>query len=128
MLHINSSVGTAAQKSSKCSLIQRPAIILAMLLLCAVFSGCTDSFGDNYKYDWVVKTTYTNGDIDTLNCSYNSFKGNECYLYLKVSESGLLSSGGTTPCLIVGCGFRQQVVSCDIRKYEVLSLSKVSLK
>ena len=37
MLHRNSSAGTAAQKSSKCSLIQRQAIILAMLLLCAVF-------------------------------------------------------------------------------------------
>ena len=40
MLHRNSSAGTAAQKSSKCSLVQRPAIILAMLLLCAVFSSC----------------------------------------------------------------------------------------
>ena len=39
MLHRNSSAGTAAQKSSKSSLIQRPAIILAMLLLCAV--SCT---------------------------------------------------------------------------------------
>ena len=37
MLHRNSSAGTAVQKSSKSSLIQRPAIILAMLLLCAVF-------------------------------------------------------------------------------------------
>lgn len=128
MLNRNSSVGTAAQKSSKSSLLQRPAIILAMLLLCAFYSGCSDSFGDNYKYDWVVKATYTNGDVDTLKCTYNSFKGNECYLYLKISESGLLSSGGTTPCLIVGCGFRQSTVSCDIRKYEVLSLSKVSIK
>jgi hypothetical protein len=38
MSNRNSSAGTAAQKSSKCSLIQRPAIILAMLLLCAVLS------------------------------------------------------------------------------------------
>ena len=36
MLNRNLSAGTAAQKSSKCSLIQRPAIILAMLLLVAV--------------------------------------------------------------------------------------------
>lgn len=39
MLHRNSSAGTAAPQSSKSSLIQRPAIILAMLLLCAVFSS-----------------------------------------------------------------------------------------
>ena len=38
MLHRNSSAGTVAQKSSKSSLIQRSAIILAMLLLCAVLS------------------------------------------------------------------------------------------
>lgn len=38
MLNRNSSAGTAAQKSSKSSLLQRPAIILAMLLLCAVLS------------------------------------------------------------------------------------------
>ncbi len=38
MLNRNSSAGTAAQKWFKCSLLQRPAIILAMLLLlCAVF-------------------------------------------------------------------------------------------
>jgi len=41
MLHRNSSAGTTAQKSSKCSLIQRPAITLAMLLLVAVF-GCKE--------------------------------------------------------------------------------------
>lgn len=38
MLNRNSSAGTAAQKWFKCSLLQRPAIILAMLLLCAVLS------------------------------------------------------------------------------------------
>jgi len=38
MLNRNSSAGTAAIKSSKCSLLQRPAIILAILLLCAVLS------------------------------------------------------------------------------------------
>jgi hypothetical protein len=37
MLNRNPSAGTAAKKSSKCSLLQRPAIILAMLLLCAVY-------------------------------------------------------------------------------------------
>ena len=38
MLNRKLSARTAAQKSSKSSLIQRPAIILAMLLLCAVLS------------------------------------------------------------------------------------------
>lgn len=43
MIHRNSSAGTAAQKSSKSSLMQRPAIILAMLLLCAVFCQGQDT-------------------------------------------------------------------------------------
>jgi hypothetical protein len=38
MLNRNLLAGTAAQKRFKCSLLQRPAIILAMLLLCAVLS------------------------------------------------------------------------------------------
>jgi hypothetical protein len=38
MQNRNSSARTAAQKSSKSPLLQRPAIILAMLLLCAVLS------------------------------------------------------------------------------------------
>ena len=38
MSYRNSSAGTAAKKSFKSSLILRPAIILAMLLLCAVSS------------------------------------------------------------------------------------------
>jgi hypothetical protein len=38
MKNRNSSAGNAAQKWFKCPLIQRPAIILAMLLLCAVLS------------------------------------------------------------------------------------------
>lgn len=43
MLHRNSSAGTVAQKSSKRSLIQRSAIILAMLLLCAVYCQGQDT-------------------------------------------------------------------------------------
>jgi hypothetical protein len=39
MLNRNLSARTAAQKWFKCSLLQRPAIILAMLLLCAVLSA-----------------------------------------------------------------------------------------
>ena len=38
MLNRNSSAGTAAKKWFKSSLLQRPAIILAILLLCAVLS------------------------------------------------------------------------------------------
>lgn len=102
-------------------------VLAAILLLCAVFSSC-DNWGTNYVYKWKAKVTYTNGQIDTVSYEYKSFKGNEAHTYLKVSENGLLSSAGTTPCLIVGCGFRQDVVVCDVRKYEILQHSRVLVK
>jgi len=64
MLHRNSSAGTAAQKSSKCSLIQRPAIILAMLLLCAVFCQAQTRM----KSTW--NPYELTGKMDTVNRYY----------------------------------------------------------
>lgn len=47
---------TTAPQSSKCSLIQRPAIILAMLLLCAVFCQGQKVNSCNYKnVDTLIK-------------------------------------------------------------------------
>lgn len=40
MLNRNSSARTAAQKSSKCSSLFRPATLAAILMLAAVFSSC----------------------------------------------------------------------------------------
>jgi hypothetical protein len=73
MLHRNSSAGTAAQKSSKCSLIQRPAIILAMLLLCAVFCQ-----GQDIKFS-----------IDTTKHSFLSVS--EWTLQIQDSAKGLVA-------------------------------------
>jgi hypothetical protein len=98
-----------------------------LLVMCCFFS-CSSNFGHNYTYKWKLAVIYTNGEKDTVNCQYNSFKGNECYLTLKISESGLLSSGGTEPCIIMGCGFYSEPVVCGVRKYEILNLDKVLLK
>jgi len=65
MLHRNSSAGTAAQKSSKCSLIQRPAIILAMLLLCAVLSTEAQTFKESTWNPYELT-----GKMDTVNRYY----------------------------------------------------------
>ena len=49
MQNRNSSARTAAQKSSKCSLLFRQAPILAILMLVAVcFSSCKSNFIDDY--------------------------------------------------------------------------------
>jgi len=70
MLNRNSSAETAAQKSSKSSLIQRHAIILAMLLLCAVYSKAQLSFGGSLVRDcgtWKTDTSYSDwATIDTI--------------------------------------------------------------
>jgi hypothetical protein len=65
MLHRNSSAGTAAQQSSKSSLIQRPAIILAMLLLCAVLSTEAQTFKESTWNPYELT-----GKMDTVNRYY----------------------------------------------------------
>ena len=66
-------------------------VIYGVLLIVSIFlSGC--KYGPDYTYTWKVAVVYTNGDKDTLNCQYDSFKGNECFLYLKTSESGALTN------------------------------------
>lgn len=69
MLHRNSSAGTAAKQSSKCLLIQRPAIILAMLLLCAVFVQA------QAKYDTtrVIMLVSDTSDQNTITTDYDTF-------------------------------------------------------
>ena len=48
MQNRNSSARTAAQKSSKCSLLFRQAPILAILMLAVCFSSCKSNFIDDY--------------------------------------------------------------------------------
>lgn len=89
MLNRNSSAGTAAPQCSKSLLIQRPAIILAMLLLCAVFSGCSKKEESKRRYFFIgydvsnserrnVGNFYSNGEllnVDSFtNVVYRMFK------------------------------------------------------
>ena len=102
-------------------------VLYGVLLLVVVFlSGC--KYGPDFTYKWKVAVVYTNGDKDTLNCQYDSFKGNECFLYLKTTESGLLTSASVSPCIVIGCGVYSKPVACEVRKYEILSLDKIPLE
>ena len=112
---------------TKTSILAVTKAFFILLVMCC-FLSCSSNFGTNYTYKWKLAVIYTNGEKDTVDCQYNSFKGNECYLTLKISESGLLSSGGTEPCIIMGCGFYSKPVVCGVRKYEILNLNKVLLK
>ena len=118
---------TKVNMKTKTSILALTKAFFILLVMCCFFS-CSSNFGTNYIYKWKLAVVYTNGEKDTVNCQYNSFKGNECYLTLKISESGLLSSGGTEPCIIMGCGFYSEPVVCGVRKYEILNLDKVLLK
>jgi hypothetical protein len=118
---------TNINMKTKTSILVVTKAFFILLVMCC-FLSCSSNFGTNYTYKWKLAVVYTNGEKDTVNCQYDSFKGNECYLTLKISESGLLSSGGTEPCIIMGCGFYSEPVVCGVRKYEVLNLDKVLLK
>ena len=96
-----------------------------MLLL---FIGCKRKYPPDYNYQWTIKVTYTNGDIDTVECGRDSFKGNPVFLWLKTSSNGALVSGGTTPCLFVSCGLYKSPIVCGVRKYEILSKTKSPLE
>ena len=75
-----------------------------------------------------IKDYYTDNKYFGFNNLKELIKGNECYLTLKISESGLISSGGTESCIIMGCRFYSTPVVCGVRKYEILSLDKMLLK
>lgn len=106
-------------------------LVIAALIACLPFlciKMVSRDYGDNYKYKWKVAVTYTNGDQDTLDCEYDSFKGNECFLYLSHSEGGPLSGGSSGNCIITGCGFHKRLIVCGVRKYEVLTLDRIPIK
>ncbi len=100
--------------------------IIYLVLITILFCSCTE-YGQDYNYRYKVKVTYTDSAVDTLECNRNSFKGNKVYLYLKISESGLLSSTGTSPCLVIGCGFYKKTIVCGVRKFEILSSDTIAI-
>ena len=100
-----------------------------LLILVAIFylSSCSEG-PINYTYKWKIAVVYTNGEKDTINCQYDSFNGNNCYLNLKISEVGLVETNAIDPCITMGCGVYEEAVTCGVRRYEILSLEKVLLK
>lgn len=105
--------------------VKIPHIALFILLFVILLDGC--KYGQDYKYTYTAKVTYTDSSVDTVVFGRESFKGNPVVVYLKVSESGVLSSGGTSPCLMIGCGFYSTPVVCGVRKYEIISESKEAI-
>ena len=105
----------------------RKKTILLYLILVTIFIGGCFNYGQDYKYTYTAKVTYTDSAIDTMIFSYDSFKGNPVYVYISTSNDGFLTSGTITPSLIIGCGFRSKVIACGVRKYEILNESKVEL-
>jgi len=114
-------------KNNFLSIIVKSLILIIIIIIMCCLSSCFNN-KNNYTYKWKLSVVYTNGDKDTIDCEYDSFNGNDCYLTLKISESGLLTSGGTEPCIITGCGFYWKPVVCGVRKYEIISLEKILLE
>ena len=113
--------------------MKKIAYIIIVLLICIFFGCisrddyCSNEHRQNYTYTYTANITYTDGSIDTLVFSRDSFNGNDVHVYLKISENGLLTSAGISPCLVIGCGFYERAVACGVRKYEILNKLKVKL-
>lgn len=82
----------------------------------------------DYDYQWKLKVTYTNGDIDTVQCGRNSFNGNPVDVYIMTTEPLSITSGGVNSCLTMKCGLYYTRLSCGVRKFEILSFDKTLLK
>lgn len=93
---------------------------LLLFLIPLVLLGCSYT---NHTYYYTAVVTYTDGGVDTLEFSYDGFKGNEVYVALK-TQGGMFSNQ-SSPCLIIGCGFYYNSVACGVRKYELIHKKKV---
>jgi len=96
---------------------------LYTFLIVILFQSCIE-YEPDYNYKYTAKITYQNGDIDTLSFNRESFKGNKVYVYIKTTESGIISSSSISPCLVIACGFYKKTIACGVRKYEIISESK----
>jgi hypothetical protein len=96
-------------------------LMFIFLLFVCVTLSCTQStnYGPDYSYKWKIKTTYTNSAIDTIDCSYDSFNGNECVVILRGDGGG---------CINMQCGLRRKIVACGVRRFEILNFEKILIK
>ncbi len=88
-------------------------------------TSCSTKHRTDYNYQFEVRVIFTNGDIDTVYCERNSFKGNEVGIWLK-TESGLLQ-GGMSPTLIMQCGLYQTTLVSEVRYFNVLKTTRTEL-
>ncbi len=99
-------------------------IIIGISITIMLFNGCYND--PNYNYQWDIKVTYNNGDIDTISCDRDSFNGNKVILFLS-AETGAFSGSGSS-CIYMQCGLSKKTITCGVRKYNIIHESKILLK
>lgn len=83
MLKLHPSAWTAAQKSSKCSLLQRPALIATILMLAAVLSSCNNEKYPKYSLETIqfvpdsLKTEYRKFITETVRAASQHMVGGD---------------------------------------------------
>ena len=95
-----------------------------ILFLVSFLYSCTETI---YTHKWDLAVFYTDGSKDTLSCEYNSTLSKGC-VWLQTSTGGLISRGGTSPCVVMNCGMLNTTVVCDVRRFEILSHNTEILK
>jgi len=95
--------------------------LVSIIIIIFFFSGCYN-FDPDYTYKWDIEVTYTNGDIDTISCGRDSFKGNEVSLYLSARSSGFSGSGSA--CVYMSCGMEKEAIVCGVRKFDIICEQK----
>jgi len=90
------------------------------LIITVVFMTVLLSCAPYVTHKWVVKVTYTNGDVDTLNIQCES--RNKTHLYIQTSEQRGFGAAEVPACLIAYDREWGKVKTfcCGVRKFEIL--------
>jgi len=100
-------------------LIDGKTVIIGAIITLFLY-GCQSKAHKTPYFEFISEVTYTDSSIDTLTFGRNGFKGNKVIVYIKTSDSGFISSAGTSPCLVMQCGFYTTTIACGVRKFSIL--------
>lgn len=100
--------------------------LVVFLLLSIIIYSCKKP--KDYEHTYNIKVVYSDNVIDTLIYKRVSFNGNSIGLYIKTKESGIITNTKLIPCLVSHCGFYTENIACYVKRFEIISDTKILYK
>ena len=99
-------------------------LVIFLVLACIIMTQSCDT--NDYSNSFVIRVTYMNGDVDTIDYNRVSFGDEDMVIELNIATGGLLSGAGTTPCIVsYNNSYGSEVVCCGVRKFSIISHDKM---